>query len=69
MMVPVFGAMANFGCMAFYIIGPMEGLGSARSRLLQWNAVGIWGTYGAYYFSRNSKKLGRDTLTAKVTTA
>ncbi|MGH8336242.1 MAG: APC family permease, partial [Gammaproteobacteria bacterium] len=27
MVVTVFGALANFACMAFYIIGPIEGLG------------------------------------------
>ena len=30
MVVPVFGALANFACMAFYIIGPIEGLGSVK---------------------------------------
>ena len=25
MVVPIFGAIANFACMAFYIIGPLEG--------------------------------------------
>jgi hypothetical protein len=29
----------------------------------------IWGAYGAFYFVRNSKKLGRDTLTAKANPA
>jgi hypothetical protein len=32
-------------------------------------AVGIavvWGLYGAFYFARNSRKLGRDTLTVKT---
>ena len=69
MMVPVFGAIANFGCMAFYIIGPLEGLGSWKEPIIAVVLSVIWGIYGAYYFSRNSKKLGRDTLTAKVTTA
>jgi hypothetical protein len=26
----------------------------------------LWGLYGAVYFARNSKKLGRDTLSAKT---
>ena len=31
--VPIFGALANFACLAFYIIGPIEGLGSAKEPL------------------------------------
>src|ERR1700730_13458656 len=34
MAIPVFGALANFVCMAFYIIGPMEGLGSVQEPLM-----------------------------------
>jgi APA family basic amino acid/polyamine antiporter len=56
MVVPVFGAVANFACMAFYIIGPLEGLGSAKEPLIAVVIAAIWGTYGAIYFSRNSKK-------------
>ena len=69
MVVPVFGALANFACMAFYVIGPLEGLGSWKEPIIAVVISVIWGVYGAYYFSSNSKKLGRDTLTAKVKTA
>ena len=69
MVVPVFGALANFACMAFYVIGPLEGLGSWKEPIIAVVLSVVWGIYGAYYFSRNSKKLGRDTLTAKVKTA
>jgi basic amino acid/polyamine antiporter, APA family len=65
MIIPIFGALANFACMAFYVIGPIEGLGSVKEPLM---AVGIaiaWGLYGAYYFARNSKKLDRKTFAAK----
>jgi APA family basic amino acid/polyamine antiporter len=65
MVIPMFGAIANLACMAFYIIGPIEGLGSVKEPLM---AVGIaiaWGLYGAFYFGRNSKKMGRGTLVAK----
>ena len=34
MAIPMFGALANFACMAFYIIGPMEGLGSVKEPLM-----------------------------------
>src|SRR5271168_1671133 len=69
MAVPIFGAVANFACMAFYIIGPMEGLGSVKEPLMAVAIAVLWGLYGAIYFVRNSKKLGRDTLTAKANPA
>ena len=42
MVVPVFGAVANFACLAFYIIGPLEGLGSAKEPLLAVAFSVIW---------------------------
>jgi amino acid transporter len=62
MVVPVFGALANFACLAFYVIGPIEGLGSAKEPLLALGLSVIWGVYGAIYFSRNSKRRGKDTV-------
>ena len=65
MAIPVFGALANFACMAFYVIGPIEGLGSAKEPLMAVGVAVLWGLYGAYYFARNSKRKGRSTLTVK----
>jgi APA family basic amino acid/polyamine antiporter len=62
--IPVFGALANFSCMAFYIIGPMEGLGSVKEPLIAVAISVLWGIYGAIYFSRNSRKRGKDTILA-----
>jgi basic amino acid/polyamine antiporter, APA family len=62
MVIPVFGAIANFGCMAFYIIGPIEGLGSVKEPLMAVAISVIWGIYGAIYFVRNSKKRGKETI-------
>jgi basic amino acid/polyamine antiporter, APA family len=62
MIIPVFGALANFACMAFYIIGPMEGLGSVKEPLMAVGISVIWGVYGAIYFVRNSKKRGKETV-------
>jgi basic amino acid/polyamine antiporter, APA family len=67
MAIPMFGAIANLACMAFYIIGPIEGLGSAKEPLMAVAIAAVWGLYGAFYFARNSKKLGRDTLSVKTT--
>jgi len=66
MIIPIFGALANFACMAFYIIGPIEGLGSVKEPLMAVGIAVLWGAYGAIYFVRNSKKLGRSTLSEKV---
>ena len=62
MVVPVFGAIANFACMAFYVIGPIEGLGSVKEPLLAVGIAAIWGLYGAIYFVRSSKKRGKATI-------
>jgi amino acid transporter len=62
MVVPVFGALANLGCMAFYIIGPLEGIGSPKEPLMAVALSVIWGIYGAIYFVRNSKKKGKETV-------
>ncbi len=62
MIVPIFGALANFACLAFYIIGPLEGLGSAKEPLLAVAFSIIWGVYGAIYFTRNSRRRGRQTV-------
>jgi len=62
MAIPVFGALANFACMAFYVIGPIEGLGSAKEPLMAVGLSVIWGLYGAIYFVRNSRKKGKTTM-------
>jgi amino acid transporter len=62
MVVPIFGAVANFACLAFYIIGPLEGLGSVKEPLLAVAFSAIWGVYGAIYFTRNSRRRGRETV-------
>lgn len=62
MVIPIFGALANFACMAFYVIGPIEGLGSVKEPLMAVAIAVIWGVYGGFYFLRNSKKKGRSTL-------
>jgi APA family basic amino acid/polyamine antiporter len=60
--IPVFGAIANFSCLAFYVIGPLEGLGSVKEPLLAVAISAIWAIYGAIYFLRNSKKKGKSTI-------
>ena len=62
MAVPIFGAIANFACLAFYIIGPLEGLGSWKEPIFAVVLAVVWGLYGAFYFLRNSKKKGKSTI-------
>jgi hypothetical protein len=66
MAIPMFGAIANVACMAFYIIGPIEGLGSVKEPLMAVGIAMVWGLYGLYYFVRNSKKRGKATLSIKT---
>jgi amino acid transporter len=67
MVIPIFGAVANFACMAFYIIGPIEGLGSVKEPLMAVAISAIWGIYGAIYFVRNSRKKGKETMVVAKT--
>ncbi len=62
MVVPIFGAFANFACLAFYIIGPLEGLGSWKEPIIAVLLSVVWGVYGMIYFMRNSKRKGKDTI-------
>jgi hypothetical protein len=60
--IPVFGAIANFACLAFYVIGPLEGLGSEKEPLIALGLSIVWGIYGYTYFTRSSKKKGKSTI-------
>jgi amino acid transporter len=60
--IPVFGLVANLGCMAFYLIGPFMGFGTVKEPLLALGIAMVWGIYGAIYFVCSSKATGRTTL-------
>jgi amino acid transporter len=62
LIVPVFGLLANLGCMAFYLIGPFLGYGTPKEPLLALGIAVVWGAYGGIYFLSSSKKKGRTTL-------
>ena len=60
MFIPVFGLLANLGCMLFYLIGPFMVSG------MSWNepyialaVAAAWGIYGLVYFKRRSARVGR----------
>jgi APA family basic amino acid/polyamine antiporter len=60
--IPVFGLVANLVCMAFYLIGPFMGFGTAKEPLLALGIAVVWALYGGIYFMRSSKQKGRTTL-------
>jgi APA family basic amino acid/polyamine antiporter len=61
-LIPVFGLIANLGCMAFYLVGPFMGYGTKMEPLLALGIALVWGIYGGIYFLRSSKSTGRTTL-------
>jgi APA family basic amino acid/polyamine antiporter len=63
MVVPVFGLLANFGCMLFYLLGPFSVAG------MSWHepyiALGVsllWIVSGGIYFAASSKKRGKEII-------
>jgi amino acid transporter len=63
MLIPVFGLLANFGCMLFYLVGPFMVAGmSWHEPYIALGVAAIWGAYGAFYFVTSSKKKGREIL-------
>ncbi|HZB88483.1 MAG TPA: APC family permease [Terracidiphilus sp.] len=62
LLIPGFGLIANIVCMAFYLIGPFMGFGTAKEPLLALGISAVWGLYGAIYFLRTSKAKGKAVL-------
>jgi amino acid transporter len=62
LLIPGFGLIANLICMAFYLIGPVFGLGTFKEPLLALGISAVWGIYGAIYFIRSSKSKGKAIL-------
>ncbi len=57
MVVPVFGLLANFACMLFYIVGPKFVAGmSPKEPYVALTVALIWGVYGVIHFLMGSKK-------------
>jgi amino acid transporter len=61
-LIPIFGLVANLICMAFYLIGPFMGFGTAKEPLLALGIALVWALYGGIYFMKASKQKGRTTL-------
>jgi amino acid transporter len=67
--IPVFGLVANVGCMLAYIVLPFLGYGTKMEPFLALGAAAVWGIYGGIYFIRSSKATGRATLTPRSATS
>ena len=58
--VPIFGLVANFVCMLFYLIGPFMVNGmSWKEPYIALGVAAVWGAYGLFYFKSRSAKIGR----------
>ncbi len=61
--VPVFGLLANFGCMLFYLLGPwfVPGMNKTEPYCALGFAV-LWAILGYAYFAATSKKKGKEII-------
>ncbi|MBS1857283.1 MAG: APC family permease [Acidobacteria bacterium] len=62
LLIPMFGLLANLGCMAFYLIGPFLGFGTKLEPFTALGIAAVWLIYGGIYFVRSSKATGRTTI-------
>ena len=62
--IPLFGLVANLGCMVFYLVGPFMGFGTKMEPLLALGIALVWAVYGGVYFIRSNKVKGRTTMVA-----
>jgi APA family basic amino acid/polyamine antiporter len=63
MFVPIFGLVANFVCMLFYLIGPFMVSGmSWKEPYIALGVAAVWGIYGVVYFRKRSVETGRTVL-------
>jgi basic amino acid/polyamine antiporter, APA family len=63
MVVPVFGLLANFGCMLFYLVGPFSVAGmSIKEPYIALGASALWIILGGFYLAATSKAKGKEIL-------
>jgi amino acid transporter len=68
--VPVFGLVANFVCMLFYLVGPFTVSGmSIKEPYIALAVVAFWGVYGGFYFLRSSKRKAKPVFVEKPAVA
>jgi amino acid transporter len=74
MVVPVFGLLANLGCMLFYLLGPIPAIGVAgmsyKEPYIALTLAALWAIAGCIYFYMTSKSKGKEMiLTTRPQTA
>ena len=64
MVIPVFGLLANLGCMLFYLVGPFIGRRHelARSHTSRWESPRSGASTGYFYFQQASKSQGQGNV-------
>jgi APA family basic amino acid/polyamine antiporter len=67
--IPIFGLIANLGCMLAYLVLPFMGIGTKMEPLGALGIAAIWAVYGGIYFVKASKAKGRTTLSERRATA
>jgi amino acid transporter len=61
--VPVFGLVANLGCMLFYLVGPFSVAGmSVKEPYFALGASLLWILFGAFYLAASSKSRGKQVI-------
>jgi hypothetical protein len=60
--IPLFGVVANVGCMLAYLILPFMGYGTKMEPFGALGLAAVWAIYGLIFFARSSKASGRSTL-------
>jgi hypothetical protein len=62
-LIPLFGLVANLGCMIFYVVGPFSVPGmSYKEPFYALGFCALWGIYGAIFFIGRSKKTGKEMI-------
>ena len=68
--VPMFGLLANLGCMLFYIIGPFSVAGmSWHEPFIALGVAAVWGIAGGIHFLTHSKKKEKPIFLETAATA
>jgi hypothetical protein len=63
MFVPLFGLLANFGCMLFYLVGPFSVPGmSVKEPYIALSVSAVWIIIGGIYFAMSSKSRGKEMV-------
>jgi amino acid transporter len=61
--VPLFGLLANFGCMLFYLVGPFSVAGmSVKEPYIALGFSAFWALLGFVYFWKTSKTKGKEMI-------